>query len=120
MLRMYDITGDVEAGKMVAADMNGQVAWGDVIADRFTEFDYQDDIAVVWHVARRGNPISIDPRVAFGAPSVSGIPTWILKGRWDAGETIRHIQDDYGLSQEDIIHALRFEDVPQDELTTVR
>lgn len=118
MLRMHDITGDVEAGKMVAADMNGQVAWEGVVADRFTEFDYQDDIAVVWHVARRGNPVLIDPRVAFGAPSVRGIPTWILKGRWDAGETIGHIQDDYGLPQEDVLHGLRFEGVSEDELTT--
>ena len=116
MLRMRDIVGDVEAGKMVVADMYGQVAWESVVAERFEEFDYQDDIAVVWHVARRGNPVSIDPRVAFGTPSVNGIPTWILKGRWDAGETISHIQADYGLAQEDIAHGLRFEGVPADEL----
>ena len=118
MLQLRDIVGDAEAGKMVAADMHGQVAWGSVVAERFDEFDYQDEIAVVWHVASRGNPVSIDPRVAFGAPSVNGIPTWILKGRWDAGETIEDIQADYGLEHGDIVHGLRFEGVLEDELTT--
>ena len=118
MLQMRDIVGDAEAGKMVAADMYGQVAWEAVVAERFEEFDYQDDIAVVWHVARRGNPVLIDPRVSFGAPAVNGIPTWVLKGRWDAGESLWDIQTDYGLAQGEIAQGLRFEGVPDGELLT--
>ena len=118
MLQLSDIVGDAEAGELVAADLHGQIAWGGVFAERFEEFDYQDEIAAVWHVASRGNPVSIDSRVAFGAPSVHGIPTWILKGRWDAGETIGDIRADYGLAPEDIAHGLRFEGVLEDELTT--
>ena len=118
MLQLSDIVGDAEARELVAADLHGQVAWGDVFSERFEEFDYQDEIAAVWHVASRGNPVSIDSRVAFGAPSVHGIPTWILKGRWDAGETIGDIRADYGLAPEDIAHGLRFEGVLEDELTT--
>ena len=118
MLQLSDIVGDAEAGELVAADLHGQIAWGGVFAERFEEFDYQDEIAAVWHVASRGNPVSIDSRVAFGAPSVNGIPTWILKGRWDAGETIGDIQADYGLAPGDIAHGLRFEGVLEDELTT--
>ena len=132
MLQLSDIVGDAEVSELVAADLHGQVAWGGVFtadlhgqvawggvfSERFEEFDYQDEIAAVWHVASRGNPVSIDSRVAFGAPSVHGIPTWILKGRWDAGETIGGIRADYGLAPEDIAHGLRFEGVLEDELTT--
>ena len=118
MLQLRELEGDAAVGKMVAADMQGQIAWEAVVAERFEEFDYQHDLALVWHVTRRGNPVLIDPRVSFGAPAVNGIATWALKDRWDAGDTVRDIQADYGLSEEDVFHGLRFEGVRDDELGT--
>lgn len=116
MLEMRELEEDAEVGKLVAADLDGQVGWEEVVAERFEQFDYQHDIALVWHLLNRNIPVSIDPRVSFGAPAVHGVPTWILKGRWDAGETLRSIQNDYGLAGDDVLHGLRFEGVREDEL----
>ena len=87
------------------------MAWKDVVSERFHQFDYDNGIALVWHLASRKSPVMIDPRVSFGAPSVGGVPTWALKGRWDAGEGIADIQVDFGLSEEDTRFGLLFEGV---------
>jgi uncharacterized protein (DUF433 family) len=55
--------------------------------------------------------VVIDPRISFGAPVVSGIPTWVVKGRWEAGENIFDIREDFGLDENDIRHALTFEGI---------
>ena len=116
MLEMRELEEDAEVGKLVAADLDGQVGWEEVVAERFEQFDYQHDIALVWHLLNRNIPVSIDPRVSFGVPAVHGVPTWILKGRWDAGETVQNIQADYGLAGDDVLHGLRFEGVRDNEL----
>ena len=115
LLDLRNIQGESFVGSLVVADRYGQVGWKDVISDRFEQFDYENGIAMVWHLRDRGSPVLIDPRVSFGAPAVNGIPTWALKGRWDAGESILEIQDDFGLSKEDIQHGLQFEGVDFDD-----
>jgi uncharacterized protein (DUF433 family) len=89
----------------------GQLTWESLIADRLAEFDYEYGLALIWHVAGRGSRITIDPRISFGAPTVSGIPTWILKGRWQAGETVAEIAEDFGLVADEIHEALEFEGI---------
>lgn len=97
--------------KLLMASREGQLAWSDIIG-RLLEFDYENDgLAVRWHVAGTDRGIVIDPRVQFGAPAVEGVPTWVFKGRWDAGEGIGDIADDFGLPQSDILDGLRFEGV---------
>jgi len=76
------------------------------------EFDYEDGgVAVKWHLAGRQSLVLIDPRVAFGAPTVSGIPTWILKGRYQAGESIEDIKDDFRIDDTAIKDAWNFEGI---------
>jgi uncharacterized protein (DUF433 family) len=97
---------------LLNASRGGQLAWGSIIG-RLTEFDYENDegLAIRWHVAGRENSVIIDPRVQFGAPSVEGVATWAYKGRWDAGEEIGDIADDFGVPNSDVLAALRFEGV---------
>ena len=114
LLDLSTVEGDTSAGRLVAADSEGQMAWKDVVSDRFRQFDYDNGIALIWHLASRKSPVVIDPRVSFGAPSVGGVPTWALKGRWDAGEGIPDIQDDFCLSEEDTRFGLLFEGVDLD------
>ena len=81
--------------------------------DRFAEFDYEYDLALKWHVAGRQSTVLIDPRISFGAPMVSGVPTWIVRGRWEAGETVADMKTDFpGLTDDTINDALRFEGKP--------
>ena len=101
---------DVKANTVVQADAEGQLQWESVIG-RLKEFEYEDHgIALRWHVAGEGSPIIIDPRVSFGAPAVRGIPTWVLRGRFDAGESDFDIADDFGLDKAEVRAALKFED----------
>ena len=101
---------------VILGDVYGQEAWQPLLGDRFAEFDYEDGVgfAITWHVAGRNSKVAIDPRVAFGAPTVGGIPTWVIKGRYAAKETIEDILDDFGITEDQCKDALRFEgiDVP--------
>ena len=114
LLELGSAEGQEFAKELVVADEHGQMGWRDVIGDRFHQFDYEEEIALVWHLRGRENPVAIDPRVSFGAPSVRGVPTWALKGRWDAGEKVMDIQDDFGLSEKDVRFGLSFEGVEID------
>ena len=49
--------------------------------------------------------------IAFGAPMVRGIATWVLKGRWKAGESIEDIKEDFTLGEDEIKQGLQFEDI---------
>ena len=114
LLELQDTEGQPFARDIVVADEQGQMGWRDVMGERFHQFDYEEEIALVWHLRGRDCPVSIDPRVSFGAPTVQGIPTWTLKGRWDAGESVDEIQDDFGLSRNAVSHALQFEGIELD------
>ena len=115
LLDLRTVEGDSSIGSLIAADSQGQVAWKEIVSDRFHQFDYDNGIALIWHLASRRSPVVIDPRVSFGAPSVNGVPTWALKGRWDAGESILDIKDDFGLSKDEIRYGLLFEGVDFDK-----
>jgi len=111
LLELKDILGDSELGKLIVADKSGQEAWKPVMAERFKQFEYEDNIALKWHVWGVQNPILIDPRISFGAPTIHGLPTWTLKGRVEAGETVEEIHDEFNLDFNDIILALKFEGI---------
>lgn len=106
--------------RLVVADKSGQLAWEQVMEDRLLEFDYEDGgVVIKWHLAGRQSLVVIDPRIAFGAPNVQGIPTWVLKGRHQAGETVTDIRDDFGLKEDAIIDGLLFEGISKEEITLV-
>jgi len=94
---------------VVQADSGGQLEWQSIIG-RLNEFEYEKGgIVLQWHVAGKGSPIIIDPRISFGAPTVKGIPTWVLRGRHDAGESDSDIAEDFGIKKEEVREALKFE-----------
>lgn len=95
---------------LLSASQARQLAWGDIIG-RLHEFDYESDhgLAIRWHVAGRDENVIIDPRIQFGSPSVEGVATWAFSGRWDAGESIDEIAEDFGVANSDVLAALRFE-----------
>ena len=115
MLDLRNIEGDSALGRLVAADSYGQLAWKEVVSDRFHQFDYDNGIALIWHLDGRRSPVVIDPRVSFGSPTVKGIATWAMKGRWDAGEGLSDICEDFGLGEDEVRYALMFEGVYLDD-----
>jgi uncharacterized protein (DUF433 family) len=111
LLALQQIERDAQLGHLIVADVSGQIGWQPLIAERFAEFDYEQGLAMIWHVAGRASPVLIDPRISFGAPVVRGVPTWALKGRAIAGESIDELQADFHLDREDILQALAFEGI---------
>lgn len=111
LLDLQQIEPDAEVGRLILADAHGQVAWRELVGDRFAQFDYEHGIAIRWHPAGRQSSVIIDPRISFGAPIVRGIPTWALKGRYAAGESIEELQEEFRLKEEEIRQALDFEGI---------
>ena len=97
-------------GAWVSADQGGQLVWKRIV-NRLREFEYENGRAVRWRVAGPRSPIVIDPRVSFGAPTVQGIATWAIKGRYEAGESDQDIAEDFGIEVSDVRKALKFEGV---------
>ena len=113
-----DAVPSLATDDLIVADAHGQLAWNSMMEDKLLEFDYnvQYEIALRWFAAGRNSAVLIDPRVAFGAPMVRGIPTWVIVGRWKAGETITDIKEDFNLEEREIRDALFFEGVPSQSL----
>jgi uncharacterized protein (DUF433 family) len=113
VMDFQQIEGDRGKGKILRPDQGGQLAW-EAILGRLNEFDYEGHgIVIKWHVAGPKSPIIIDPRIAYGAPTIKGTPTWVLSGRWEAGESVKEIAEDFDLSPEEVREALTFEGVQQ-------
>jgi uncharacterized protein (DUF433 family) len=60
-----------------------------------------------------GDPrrVTIDPRIQFGRPCISGtgIPTFEVASRFNAGESYRDLAADFGRDETDIEEAVRYE-----------
>lgn len=104
-----DLAMDAGADLLIG-NKGGQLAWKSFIGQKFKEFEYDDEgLATRWHVAGFDSPVTIDPRIQFGAPAVKGVPTWAILGRWQAGEPIDEIADDFSLTDALVRQALSFE-----------
>lgn len=97
-----------KAGTLLVANKGGQLAWPEIIGERFDQFEYEKGMALKWHLTP-DQRVVLDPRVSFGSPAVRGVPTWALRGREVAGESIEDIADDFSLKTEDVKSALEFE-----------
>lgn len=108
---------DPKAGFGKLIQRGGQLGWSDILKPLLREFVYEDEgLAVKWHVAGLKSKILIDPQVAFGAPQIKGIATWNVRGRYEGGESVEDISDDFGLERDDVIEALRFEGLTKPDL----
>ena len=97
---------------LLVANKGGQYVWREIIGNRFKEFEYERNLAVRWHVGGARSGVVIDPRISYGAPSVRGVPTWALRGRFASGETISDIAKDFRITSAEVKKALKFEGVP--------
>ncbi len=115
LLDLEEVEPNRKEASLIVTDAGGQLGWAEAMGHRFMEFDYEDggeELAIRWHVAGRTSPVIIDPKISFGAPTVNGIPTWAVKGRYNAGESVIDIQDDFGLEEDEVAAGLAFEGVP--------
>lgn len=112
----YDQVSKADKEKLLNLNENGQLAWNQVLSALLHEFEYDGELDTVlrWRVDGYDSPVRIDPRVAFGAPHVNGIATWVLRDRWGAGEGLSDIAEDYDLPPASVAAALKFENIDVD------
>lgn len=116
LLELSEIDGASGRGKLVHLHEKGkrgkgQLAWDEMIGPKLSEFDYDSELAIRWHVGGPSTRVLIDPRISFGAPTVGGTPTWLVRDRWRAGEPLDYIARDLRLRLPDVKAALKFERV---------
>lgn len=88
----------------------GQTAWPN-IEEVLEQLDYAKDIAGRWWPLGKDTPVFIDPSVSFGRPSLhpTAISTEAILSRFDAGEGVLDLADDYQITPTEIEAAIRFE-----------
>lgn len=103
-----------DSRRWLSANKMGQAAWDEVIGRTLRSFEYEMDLAIRWHPEGEGSDVFIDPRIAFGAPNVNGVPTAIFKERWRSGEPIEETAEDFNVAVALVRNALRFEAIDPD------
>jgi uncharacterized protein (DUF433 family)/transposase-like protein len=85
--------------------------WNSVVGEFFEQVDYDERLIVRWYPRGREQGVVIDPQLSFGAPVVfgTGIPTYIVLDRHNAGENLIDVAEDFGLTVEQVKAALTFE-----------
>lgn len=115
LLDMEGRDGKIVRDKLLAANHGGQMIWSDMLRKRLSEFNYDRKGGVgSWKVNGIESEIVIDPKISFGAPSILGVPTWVIKDRWRVGEGLGDIADDFSISQDQVAEALKFEGLEVD------
>jgi uncharacterized protein (DUF433 family) len=105
-------------GELEVASEAGQLGIRDLIAAHLRRIDRDPRGVPIrlypftrYREIEEPRPVTIDPRVAFGRPVLTGtgIPTEVVAERFNAGESIHELADDYGRRREEIEEAIRFE-----------
>ena len=109
LLGLKQVDEDAHFDNAIVGNQYGQIGWHQLLDERFSEFDYEDGLVLTWHPRGRDNCVTIDPRVSFGSPTAGGIATWAIKDRYEAGEPLADISDDFRLEEDQVKDALHFE-----------
>ncbi|MEN8720691.1 MAG: DUF433 domain-containing protein [Oceanococcaceae bacterium] len=103
-------------GELIELSASGQMAIRRTFNEHLARVDWDE-----WQfpvrlypfagVTQRDRPVSIDPQVAFGRPTLNGkgVTTATIASRIDAGELVADIADDYDLTEQDIEEAVLYE-----------
>ncbi len=103
-------------GRLINASADGQMAIKETVERYLTRVERdRHGLALRFYPMREPRTevrlISVDPRVQFGRPCLSGtgIPTAVVAERFVAGESMDSLVADYRIPQEQIEEAVRYE-----------
>ncbi|BDG17699.1 DUF433 domain-containing protein [Thermus brockianus] len=114
--------GDVflrQGEKLLALTRTGQLALREVLESYLSRVERDErGLPLRFHPAvgtrLRSERVVLDPKVAFGAPTVRGVKTAVIALRFNAGESLEDIATDYGVGMEEVREALVFEGLGMD------
>ncbi|MPZ49681.1 MAG: DUF433 domain-containing protein [Dehalococcoidia bacterium] len=103
-------TAEPGSGRM-AFDLQGQWVLPEIVQDALSslEFESDDNLAARWYPFGKAARIVVDPHYAAGRPVVEGtrVPVQVIRERFAAGDSIRHLATDYGLQSSVVEEVLR-------------
>lgn len=100
----------IDAEFALVAEVGGQYILTPPAQEFFERVTWDGDVAARWRPDERAeSPVVIDPDVRFGAPSVGGISTAILREQDLAGEDEGDLAETFGLTLAQVRWALSFE-----------
>lgn len=105
-------------GDIINASLGGQMVFREAVETRLSRIDYGEDgrsIRLFPFVRKeisldQPRLISIDPRVAFGKPVIAGTRIQVanIVDRWQAGDSLTELAEDYHVPVESVEEAIRF------------
>lgn len=106
-----EFVGDMEAPQLLDVTAAGQLVWPEAVRSYFKsiDFDLSGYPVRVW--LDSAHAIFVDPTVAWGLPAIAetGHRTEIIFERFDAGEDVEEIAEDFTLDPRVVQGALRWE-----------
>jgi uncharacterized protein (DUF433 family) len=111
VLHEFERQAPATGSAMMAFDLNGQWVLPSDVQDALTNIDFEtrDSLAARWFPFGREAHVVVDPHLAGGRPIVEGtrVPISAIHQRFQAGESIDFLADDYGLASGVIEDVLR-------------
>ncbi len=98
----------------MALDMQGQPTLPGLVKTEVEQnLIYPDMFAGRWYPRGRSIPIVVDPLVAAGRPAIenTGITVATIRARWNGGESMRSLAEDYGVKLDTIDQVLHVADL---------
>jgi uncharacterized protein (DUF433 family) len=89
----------------------GQHALAPIVAEYLEHIDWQtgEEYAYQYRPPEGRNIVKLNPEIEFGLPNVRRIRTETILQRFLAQESVDEIADDFGLDEEEVEQALRYE-----------
>lgn len=101
---------NLDADFALVAEVGGQYILTAAAQEFYERVTWEGDVAAQWRPdANPDSPVVVDPDVRFGAASVGGISTAILREQDLAGEDEADLADTFGLSIAQVQWALAYE-----------
>lgn len=103
-------------GDLVNLNKGGQIVLKEILEDYLSRVERNDDgipikLYPIIHYKPDFKEVSIDPRVSFGRPVITGtgISAKVIANRVNAGEHVKEIAKDYGISEKVVTEVLFYE-----------
>ena len=108
--RIYQWLGDEKRGRRLLDADTGQHVIVPIFRPLLKKLRYGlTDEAERWYPLGQNRQIVIDPAVALGEPTVRGVPTRVLYGPVEAGDSATDVASWYGLTKSEVLAAWNFE-----------
>jgi len=90
--------------------VSGQLVWAEPMRAFLDKVEFDPEgVTRRMHPLGKGDPVVIDPEVAFGVPQIRGIRTETIAEAFATGESPDQISQSYALGEDEVLAAVRWE-----------